>query len=50
MPSINSARYTEWIIQMVKSRMSIVSEKFHRLDPPYDVDCRPTGGSAEYDT
>ena len=33
MPSINSARYTQRIIQTVKSRMSIVSEKVHRLDP-----------------
>ena len=24
-----------WIIQTVKSRMSIVSEKVHRLDPPH---------------
>ena len=29
----NSARYTQRIIQTVKSRMSIVSEKVHRLDP-----------------
>ena len=37
MPSINSARYTQRIIQTVfteKSRMSIVSEKVHHLDPP----------------
>ena len=34
MPSINSARYTQWTVQTVKSRMSNVSEKVHRLDPP----------------
>ena len=34
MPSINSARYTQRIIQTVKSRKSTVSEKVHRLDPP----------------
>ena len=37
MPSINSARYTQRIIQTVKSRLSeksIFSEKVHRLDPP----------------
>ena len=34
MPSINSARYAQRIIHTIKSRMSIVSEKVHRLDPP----------------
>ena len=33
MPSLNSVRYTQRIIQTVKSRMSTVSEKVHRLDP-----------------
>ena len=44
LPSINSARYTQRIIQTVKSRltadcppMSIVSEKANRLDPPHAV-------------
>ena len=31
MPIINSARYTQRIIQTVKSRLS---EKVHRFDPP----------------
>ena len=34
MPSINSVRYTQRIMQTVKSRMCAVSEKVHRLDPP----------------
>ena len=37
MPSINSVRYTQRIIQTVKSRMSTVSEKVHRLDPPNEL-------------
>ena len=38
MPSINYARYTQRVIQTVKSRMSTVSDKVHRLDPPHYKD------------
>ena len=42
--SINSARYTQRAIQTVKSRLSAVSEKVHRLDPPVITDYKFMNG------